>query len=139
MSGDTRRDEIQRHMAAVRSGLDDDVQSVVEGTRQLADYRYYVKQFPWAAVGAAFAIGFFAVPQKPRIVTPDSDQLAALARRNQLVVKQRPKGTKTQSAAVSAATFLGNMLLRASLAYVGQRIGAVAERNPPPPPTNPSR
>ncbi|REK18799.1 MAG: hypothetical protein DWQ37_03050 [Planctomycetota bacterium] len=94
-------------------------------TRRLANWRTYLHDYPWACVGAAVAVGYLAVPNRPQIVTPNPDDLAKLAKRNQLVVKQSPKGTTTQNFARTSATFLGNMLLRAAVAFIGQQVGRV--------------
>jgi len=122
------RNGIQRRMKAVRAGIEHDVDRVVDQTKQLADYHYYVERHPWLCIGAAALIGFLAVPQRPQIVTPDPDDLATLAKRNQLVVKKSPKGSKSTSAAQTAARFLGHLLVRATVSYVGQKLGAAAER-----------
>lgn len=115
--------EIRSEMARIRHALGPHAQEVVGETRRLVDWRTYVREYPWACVGAAMAVGFFIVPDRPKIVSPDADDLAQLAKRNQLVVRQSPKGGRTQSLARTSAAFLGNMLLRSAVAYVGQRVG----------------
>ncbi len=116
-------DEIRNEMARIRRALGPHAQQVVGETRRLVDWRTYIREYPWACVGAAIAIGFLAVPERPQIVSPDADDLEQLAKRNKLVVKQSPKGSTTQSLARTSATFLGNMLLRSAVAYLGQRVG----------------
>ena len=115
--------EIRSEMARIRHALGPHAQEVVGETRRLVDWRTYVREYPWACVGAAIAIGFLAVPDRPKIVSPDADDLAELAKRNQLVVRQSPKRRRTQSLARTSATFLGNMLLRSAVTYLGQRVG----------------
>ena len=59
-------DEIRRHMAQIRHELHEDVQGVVRGAEATADWRRYIRNYPWAAVGIAFGVGFLIVPRKQR-------------------------------------------------------------------------
>ncbi len=63
-------DEIRRHMAQIRHELHEDVQGVVKGAEATADWRRYIRNYPWAAVGIAFGVGFLIVPRRQRPVTP---------------------------------------------------------------------
>ncbi len=67
-------DEIRRKMAWIRRELRDDVLGVVESAEEIADWRHYIRDYPWAAVGLAAAVGFMLVPKR-RTVEP-----AAVAR-----------------------------------------------------------
>src|SRR6186997_2943608 len=55
-------EEIQRQMQSVRSSLRDDVQELVENARDMTDWHYYVRRYPWAAVVAAAGVGFVITP-----------------------------------------------------------------------------
>lgn len=90
--------------------------------KRLTDWRYYVKAFPWACLAGAVTIGYLAVPNRRDILTPDVDDLAELARRNQLVVQRRPKPTKSVSAANAALSLLANVLMRGAAHYIRQRM-----------------
>ena len=59
-------DEIRRHMAQIRHELHQDVQGVVRGAEATADWRRYVRNYPWAMVGIAFGVGFLIVPRRHR-------------------------------------------------------------------------
>jgi hypothetical protein len=64
-------DEIRRHMAQIRRELHEDVQEVVAGAEAVADWRRYIRAYPWAAVGAAAAVGYLVVPKRHRSVPRD--------------------------------------------------------------------
>lgn len=53
-------------MALIRHDIHQDVRNVVEGAEAAANWHRYVQGYPWAAVGAAFAIGFILVPRRHR-------------------------------------------------------------------------
>jgi hypothetical protein len=66
-------EDIQRQMRSVRSHLSADVNELVENARDMADWRYYVRRYPWASVAAAAAVGFLLVPTAmPRPSYPTS-------------------------------------------------------------------
>ncbi|MCA9114260.1 MAG: hypothetical protein KDA79_04190 [Planctomycetaceae bacterium] len=122
---DTEAVEIQKDMSRVRERLNDDVDEVVAGARQLADWRYYVKNYPWGVLAGAVAVGYFAVPQQTRLISPNADELEKLASRNKLVVKQKPEAGTRSSLAQTALTLAGNMVFRAAIAWAGQQAGKV--------------
>ena len=59
-------DEIRRHMAQIRHELHQDVQGVVRGAEATADWRRYVRDYPWVMVGIAFGVGLLIVPRRQR-------------------------------------------------------------------------
>ena len=65
-------------MATLRREIVHDVEHVAESAKAMTDWTFYVRRFPWAAVGVAAAAGFLLVPRKKTTVTPTSEQLAAL-------------------------------------------------------------
>jgi len=75
-------DDLQRQMRQVRAELRDDVQELVVGAREMADWTRYVRAYPWLCAGAALAVGFILVPQRSHIVRPDADGLIELAKRH---------------------------------------------------------
>lgn len=66
-------DEIRRKMARIRRELHEDVRGVVESAEEAADWRHYIRTYPWAAAGAAVLIGYLIVPgrRKPAIESAD--------------------------------------------------------------------
>jgi hypothetical protein len=73
-------DEIRRQMAQIRRDLHKDVQNVVEGAEAVTDWRRFVRNYPWACMGAALAIGFMIVPRKQRPTTALQVAPAEIAR-----------------------------------------------------------
>src|SRR4051812_27606766 len=80
-------EELQRQMRGVRQELRDDVQDLVVSAHEMADWKIYVRAYPWLCVGAAFAAGFLLVPRRPLIVKPEAEGLIKWAKRKKLVVK----------------------------------------------------
>jgi hypothetical protein len=72
-------DDIRRKMAQIRMELHQDVQGLVAGTEAASDWKYYVRHYPWAAMGAAALVGFLIVPRKRRSVTATAHQAAEVA------------------------------------------------------------
>ena len=65
--------EIRRQMAQIRRELHEDVRDVVATAEAVTDWRRYLRNYPWVALGAAFAAGFWVVPkrQKPLATLAD--------------------------------------------------------------------
>src|SRR5262245_22564765 len=78
MSDDAER--IRRQMQAIRQDMEGGVKGVVEGARQLSDWRYYVRQHPWACVAGAIALGFIAAPMRRKKVDGIPEELLAKLR-----------------------------------------------------------
>lgn len=97
---------IRQRMEEVRCDLDEDVQEIVEGARDMGKWRYYVRTYPWICLGAALAAGYLIVPPI-RGVPSDA----------QMFEPTPPRG----SARGILRTFLGNLVMRGVSAYVGQQ------------------
>src|SRR3972149_4404967 len=74
-SKDEAHDVVER-MAALRRELDNDVEHVAESARAMTDWTYYVRRFPWAAVGVAAVVGYPLLPRQQTTRTPTAAQLA---------------------------------------------------------------
>jgi hypothetical protein len=55
-------DAIQRQMQTVRSSLREDVKELVENARDMTDWQYYVKRYPWGTLALAAGAGFLVTP-----------------------------------------------------------------------------
>jgi hypothetical protein len=88
---------IQTQMRQVRRELGEDVQEIVDNARILADWKHYVRTYPWVCMGVALAAGYFLVPSRPQVIRPDAKTLADWAKAQKLVVEPvsqaRPKPT----------------------------------------------
>jgi hypothetical protein len=71
-------DEIRRKMAQIRRDLHEDVKGVVEGAEEVSNWRYYIRLYPWAAVGAALAAGYFIVPKRKKPAEPSQVIVTAM-------------------------------------------------------------
>ena len=86
MSDVLSSDEIVQQMCEVRRELGDDVQELAESARVLTDWRHYVHQYPWACLGAAALLGYFATPARI-VVRHDARDVVDLLEKSGLVVK----------------------------------------------------
>lgn len=106
---------IRQRMEEVRGELAEDVRAIVESARDMGEWRSYVKTYPWACAGAALALGYWIVPQRPFVMQPDPQTLAELASQNRL-----PSQTNVRGMLLG---FAGNLVLRGVLSFVGQQAG----------------
>jgi len=102
-----------------------EVHEVVDGARQLADWRFYPRQFPWLTLGAAACVGFAAMPRRREqveMVMPDVKALEAFARQHKLVIE--PGESKARKAGVMGALLAtaGSALFRVGVAYAGREL-----------------
>jgi len=86
-------EEIRRRMAQIRMELHQDMQGVVAGTDAATDWRYYVRLYPWASLGAAALVGYLVIPRRRRSVTEVARKAAEAATEKvqQAVETARPK------------------------------------------------
>lgn len=125
MNNSQEVEDIRAEMAQIRCDLNEDVEDLVEHAREMADWRYYVRSYPLASAAAVAALGYLVVPKKPQIISPDPKTLAQLARKNQLVVVDRPKAEKRRTLSGSLFNLVASLAMRGLMAYVGQQAGKV--------------
>lgn len=116
--------EIRAEMAALRAEMDVEVGAIAENAVALSDWRFYVRQYPWYCLSAAALAGYFMVPRRLELISPDADSLAQLAKQNRVVIKPQPE-VPPKSPGRALTTFLANAAMRALLAYAGQKAGAL--------------
>lgn len=111
---------IRQRMEEVRCDLDEDVQEIVEGTRDMRQWRTYVRSYPWVCLGAALAVGYLIVPRVLR-VKPDARMVAELAKQSRQLAtsKLSPQG-KTRGVLLA---FAGNLMMRGVSSLVAQQAG----------------
>jgi len=66
MSEQRDLNDLQSEMRRVRGELGRDVEELIESTRDVMNWHYYVRRYPWAAMGAAALLGYFLVPKSRR-------------------------------------------------------------------------
>jgi len=115
--------ELQRRMAQVREDLQRNSARLKENAQTLADWRYYVRRYPWVSLAAAGAIGFLLVPKRTKPATPSAVALAQLAQQHGFVLQPKSKAGASNGLFSGLASTLTKTLLRAGIAYAGQHVG----------------
>ena len=123
---DQQVEEIRRRMAALRHELDGDVNEVGRSARAMTDWQYYVKHYPWASLALAAVAGYFLVPKRPYIVTPNPNDLAKLAQREKLIVTNKPVTKASQGLAQTLFTIAATGAARAAMGYIGDAHGSAS-------------
>ncbi|MEO6809665.1 MAG: hypothetical protein ABI353_11190 [Isosphaeraceae bacterium] len=119
---------IRRHMAQIRRELHEDMQGVVAGAEAASDWRYYVRLYPWAALGAASAVGFLIVPRRRSVTRAAEAAAEDVVDRVQSVVKaagggrsQTVKQEKKKAGVVGALFGMAlPIVTRAAQSYAAQ-------------------
>jgi hypothetical protein len=106
MSDEAER--IRQQMQNVRKDVGADVQGIVHGARQLSDWHYYVRKYPWACVGSAFVLGFLVTPARRKLLTGDPRHILEQLRESGLL-----------NATTAAAPLAGGGLAGKVLAVAG--------------------
>jgi hypothetical protein len=110
----TSAESIQEQMRQVRCELGEDVQGLVDSARVMADWRHYVRSYPWLCLGLAAAAGFLLVPSRVQVLRPDANTLADLVKRHKVVVEGGPRPTAKPPATMGS--MLSGALLQGGLA-----------------------
>jgi len=120
-------DEIRRHMAQIRHELHEDVQGVVRGAEATADWRRYIRNYPWAAIGLAFGVGYLIVPRRPRPQMPafpymaqQAPQAAAVATAPPVPVPAEPAKKKGKGIFRTVLGLVAPIALRTAQGYALQ-------------------
>ncbi len=121
--------DIQREMARIRVELHQNMQGVVAGAEAATNWHRYVKHYPWAALGAAFVVGYFIVPRKRRSATRTGEAAAhavvdevreAVSGTNARPIEKPKKPKKKAGLIGTAFAFVGPIALRAAQGYAVQ-------------------
>lgn len=121
---------IRRHMAQIRRELHEDMQGMVAGAEAATDWRYYVRLYPWAALGAACAIGYLIVPKRRSVTRAAEAAAEDVVDRVQDVVRSarggRSETVKKEKKKAGIVGALFGMLLpvvtRAAQSYAAQYV-----------------
>jgi hypothetical protein len=133
--------EIRREMADIRERMCREASDVATRARQIAghareltDWKFYLQRYGRVTLGLCALVGYAIVPRRIEIVSPDAETLEKLARRQRLIVEPKPTPNEKRRLMDTALSLGGTMLLRAGLAYAGQRMSQII-KNPSPSPT----
>lgn len=114
---------IQRQMQETRGHLDQDVGTLLHNARLMIDWRRYVRDCPWIAVGAAVAAGFLMVPRRREPVNLDSQALAELVRQNRVVLQINGKPREKEGLADALVSMALSGATRAGIAWLSRQMG----------------
>jgi hypothetical protein len=112
---------IRQRMEGVRCDLDKDVQGIVEGVREMRDWRSYVRTYPWACVGATLAVGYWIAPRRHVAMRPTAESIAKLVEQGRMA--ETPLVTPLRKARGLLLRCVGNLVMQGVSAYVGQQAG----------------
>jgi hypothetical protein len=112
---------IRQRMEEVRCDLDEDVQGIVEGARDMRNWRSYVRTYPWVCVAAALAVGYWVAPRRHVARQPHAEALAELVKQSRLAAP--PLVTPLGKARGLLLRTLGNLAMQGVSAYVGRQAG----------------
>lgn len=122
MNSEHEAREVVERMATLRRELDSGVENVAESARAMTDWTFYVRRFPWAAVGVAAVAGYLVVPRKKTTVAPTAEQLAALVKNKEFVAAATEQLKPPQSLLAGLGATLAAMAVRAAVSYVTEQI-----------------
>ena len=100
-------------MQEVRRELRGNIESIATQARQLTDWKYYVQQTPWLAVGLAAFAGYSAVPSRTK--PPERDVAIASSPRNSRVTGSPLHAANTVKAGSDGITGFAKRLIVAGL------------------------
>jgi len=121
-------DEIQKQMREIRSDMKEDVQDLVENARQMGDWKYYVRTYPWACLGLALAAGYFIIPSKLQLIQPDSKALVELAKARQISVNAEIQPKPGGGIAQRLMNMAAGMIVQGGLAVLSGQLSHLLER-----------
>jgi hypothetical protein len=109
-------DPLRQRMAQVRAELLHDSRRLRESAQTLTDWRYYVRRYPWAILGASAVAGYLVIPKRAPQPAADAETIAKLLEQHRLEVRAP---TAAPGMLQSLTSSLGSTLLKAGLTYVG--------------------
>jgi hypothetical protein len=125
-------ERIRRQMQHVRQDMGDELKGIVLGARQLSDWRYYVKQHPWACLGAAFAVGFALMPGKRTPAQAEIDRLLAQLRSSTRTVNALGSAPGASGLLGRLVALAAPIVIRSATSFVSNQLsGARRPQSPP--------
>ena len=120
MSAAETPEAIQHEMRQIRSEVRDDVEGIFDRAEQLADWRYYVRRYPWWCMAAAAAVGYLVVPKHPTVKV-DAAALAEALNRNG-VTPDSAGPTRRTSWVQTGLGLAGSLLMRQAAGMAGREL-----------------
>lgn len=119
-------DELQARMARLRGELRTDVTRTRAAAKRLTDWRYYVRQFPWASAATMVAAGFMLVPKKRERPLVDESALEKMVGENRVVVIPQKAVAAQKSMIGSIGALVAAAAARAAMNYVSHRLAQMS-------------
>ena len=111
-------DEIRRKMAWVRRELREGVLGVVESAEAVTDWKHYIRDYPWATVALAAAVGFMVVPKRRKTVKPAEVARAVVAEIQPAMQAEAPEPPKKGRGLIGAGLgLLAPIVMRVAQNY----------------------
>ncbi len=111
-------DEVRRKMAWIRRELREDVLGVVESAEAVTDWKHYIRDYPFAALGLAVAVGYMVVPRRRKTVKPAEVARAVVAEIQPTVQAAAPEPPKKGRGLIGAGLgLLAPIVLRVAQNY----------------------
>jgi hypothetical protein len=107
-----------QRIAELRSEVSGEVRDLVLRAKTLADWRYYIRRYPWACLATAFVLGYLIVPA--RRVRPSKAEIIELLKENQLGITSGADSSR--GLFKSAIALAGPPLLRTAMHAVSRKI-----------------
>ena len=136
MSDDAER--IREQMRHLRQDLGAEVKDIVWGAKQLADWRYYVRNYPWACVGGAFVLGFLAIPGRRKPLDAETQRLVEQLKRHGLTAAMSVAPLSPAGLAGRLLTIAGPIVLKGVTQLIAQQFKPGDASRPNEPPRDPS-
>jgi hypothetical protein len=124
-------EQVREEMRQIRSNLDEEVETFVQSTRGMFDWRSYVRHAPWLCLGAAAVTAYLVVPSRPRVVSPTPEQMAELAKHAKVTLGDSATQEKKSLGRELAGVALG-LIMRAGLSVATQQFNQFMNRPPGP-------
>lgn len=115
-------DELRIQMAQIRRDLHADVRDVVANAEAVADWRRYIRMYPWTALGVSVAAGYLVVPRRRQVVpvpvaiAPDAAEVREVLEQ----AKEEAKEPARKGLLASAFGFVAPVAMRAAQGYAAQ-------------------
>lgn len=106
---------IRQRMEAVRGDLNTGFQGIVSDARDIGDWTYYVKTYPWAVLGVSLVAGYLVAPRLGFWKQPRAQSAVNPSASND---SNAPPLKGSVSGKV--LSFVGNLAMRGATAYVLQ-------------------
>ena len=114
---------IRRRMEEVRGDLDTGFQGIVSDARDIGDWTYYVKTYPWAVLGMSLVAGYLVAPRLGIWAKSQTQAADGVLSSND---SNAPPSHG--SVASKALSFVGNLVMRGATAYLLQHADKLFEQ-----------